>query len=155
MENLNSLPLQVIILLCISIGATLLAIGVLVWFIGFEKTFDPGEFYVDKDDVSTYHSLHLPHLKCKVIYNTRGRSDLILFYFSLPHCLTDKEMSHLLKYVPQLSGFVFIEDAVSLQKSEDIFWGDIQHKILWFFFCKLYKEYGYEVKEEALEIGVT
>jgi len=156
MENLTFT--EAIHMITISIGVLLLVIGVMVWYIGFEKPFDSGEYYQDKDDPNLFYSRHSDLLSCHIKSYPKDR-DLIMIYFTLPHCLTARDMSHLIRYAPQLSDYEFVEQypesgyVVALRKSQGIYWRDIQHKILEFFFCKLYKEYSQKVKETTTEVG--
>ncbi|MBP9715157.1 MAG: hypothetical protein KBD52_01560 [Candidatus Pacebacteria bacterium] len=156
MENLTLL--QAIILLGVSVIATLIAVGVIAFFVGFEKPFNPGEFYQDQNDPNLFYSRHLKCLSCHIKFNQKD-GDLIMVYFSLPHCLTTTDTSSLIRYIPKLFACVLVEEypesgyVLALRKSQGVYWRDIQHKILEFLFCKLYKEYGYKLKDSTLEIA--
>ena len=144
---------QAILLLVISVMATLLAVGVVSWFVGFEKEFNAGEFYEDGNNSNLFRSIHLPYLTCKLVPHPRMRPDLMMFEASLPFCLNGEDMKKLMIYVPQLRAYIFLQNypfssrMIVLQKSQDIYWGDILHKILQFFFCKMYKEYHAKIEE--------
>jgi hypothetical protein len=144
-------------IMAIYIGILSLVFGFIYRFNGFKQTFDPGEYYPDERLFYRFYSKHLKYLHCDFGVNPR-RSDIALIRTSLPHNLTDTDLCRLKRYIPQLDECVFVEEplerytTVAFQKSSDIYWGDIEHKILWFFFCKLYKEYCYELKEVKLQI---
>jgi hypothetical protein len=145
---------QVINMIAISVGSLLLVIGLMAWIIGFEKPFDPGEFYQDKENPNSYHSVHFPSMHCTMEIS-RTRPNLAVFSLSLAHFLTNEDMAKLRKYIPRLNGYAFASEApnlVALLKSSDIYWGDISHKIIWFLFQKLYVEHFKETEfEEKLQ----
>ncbi|MDQ5954658.1 MAG: hypothetical protein QG583_586 [Patescibacteria group bacterium] len=145
-------------IMAIYIGVLSLVFGFIWKFISFEKTFDPGEYYPDEKLFYRFYSKYLKDLHCDFGVNPNPkRRDIALIRTSLPHNLTDTDLLRLKRYIPQLEECVFVQEplerytTVAFQKSSDIYWGDIRHKILWFFFCKLYKEYSYEAKETPPE----
>lgn len=145
-------------IMAIYIGVLSLVFGFTWRFISFEKTFDSGEYSPDEKLFYRFYSKHLQYLHCDFGVHP-SRNDIAMIRTSLPHNLTDEDLSRLKRYIPQLDECLFVEEhlerytTVAIQKSEDIYWGDIKHKILWFFFNKLYKEYGYKLEEAKPEFA--